>query len=370
MKKILSISLLFIIILNNFLLCSAYEPKDYFDRVVSTLEEEEIIKGDHTGDLMLNEPITREQIAVILGRVIDITHPDSEDSYYIFKDHKKIANWAKDFVAAGIENQYINGYPDGTFKPQNNVLYEEAVKLILCAGAGIAEPTKHDPGEYIMATYDYPYEILSYAYDKGYLWEVFGEKGKPIQRLSAFTMIYNIFYAENPPSHSGNKNYTFNDNYSNNTTSSENKMDFNGDGISETIKKNYSSDDWQGTMFIKDGATGKVLKEVDFMTKTKEWQIVWSNFYKTPYLLTVTSLSDAHDLTSVYEYKEGSFVKVDAWGIYTNKDSLPYTKLFRCGIKDDSYGYDKNKGANHSEAYYNAYIGRYKFEVLFTSKKY
>lgn len=38
-------------------------------------------------------------------------------------------HWASEYIAEGVEKNWINGYPDGTFRPQNTITRAEFVKL-------------------------------------------------------------------------------------------------------------------------------------------------------------------------------------------------------------------------------------------------
>lgn len=42
-------------------------------------------------------------------------------------------HWASEYIAEGTEKNWVNGYPDGTFRPQNTITRAEFVKLILSA---------------------------------------------------------------------------------------------------------------------------------------------------------------------------------------------------------------------------------------------
>ena len=50
-----------------------------------------------------------------------------------FTDSAAISGWAKGAVATAAENGIINGYPDGTFRPQGNATRAEAVTVIVKA---------------------------------------------------------------------------------------------------------------------------------------------------------------------------------------------------------------------------------------------
>jgi len=47
-----------------------------------------------------------------------------------FKDHEKIPGWAKPFIEHAVKYGYINGFPDGTFRPDAPISKVEAVTII------------------------------------------------------------------------------------------------------------------------------------------------------------------------------------------------------------------------------------------------
>ena len=49
------------------------------------------------------------------------------------KFYDTAGHWASEYIAEGAEKNWINGYPDGTFRPQNTITRAEFVKLILSA---------------------------------------------------------------------------------------------------------------------------------------------------------------------------------------------------------------------------------------------
>ncbi len=72
-------------------------------------------------------------------------------------------DWFYDYVETLAAGGVVSGYPDGTFRPERDVTYGEALKLLLLA-AGFAEQTAED-GEHWAAAY------LRYAVSRGYLAE-------------------------------------------------------------------------------------------------------------------------------------------------------------------------------------------------------
>ena len=94
--------------------------------------EKGIVKGTSETTFDPDANITRQQMAVMIYRYaddMDLTLP-REVQRAAFKDEGKIAAWAKDAVAAMQQANIINGYPEGTFLPENNATRAEASKII------------------------------------------------------------------------------------------------------------------------------------------------------------------------------------------------------------------------------------------------
>jgi LPXTG-site transpeptidase (sortase) family protein len=57
-------------------------------------------------------------------------HKQAQHSYVMFPD-VPIGEWYGKYVEVSYENRVIQGYPDGLFKPGNNINFAEALKIIL-----------------------------------------------------------------------------------------------------------------------------------------------------------------------------------------------------------------------------------------------
>lgn len=130
MKKLvsilLSIAMLFVCAV---LPVSAATINENANCAVTVLNSLDILIGDETGDLALDRKITRAEFATILVRVLDI---NAEGADINFTDVEK-THWAYNSIAACTNLNIINGCGDSTFKPNNYVSYEEAVKMVMCA---------------------------------------------------------------------------------------------------------------------------------------------------------------------------------------------------------------------------------------------
>lgn len=67
--------------------------------------------------------ITREEASKIVAKITNL----KGDGKLEFKDNSKISDWAKEYVDALTDNKIIEGYPDGTFKPQDKIKRGESV---------------------------------------------------------------------------------------------------------------------------------------------------------------------------------------------------------------------------------------------------
>lgn len=101
---------------------------DWFYKDVQIANKAGYITGHSPEVFAPNEPITREQATAILVRIKDLV--SNTDAISKFSDKEKISDWAKGFVGAAVEVEYIKGYTDGTFKATSNLTRAEAVHML------------------------------------------------------------------------------------------------------------------------------------------------------------------------------------------------------------------------------------------------
>ena len=95
-----------------------------YNHAVSTLSAMGIVKGDSQGKFNPNAPITRAEFAAIAARFDDKANTTAVD----FSDIA--SHWAKNEISAAANNGWINGYTDGTFRPNNKITRAEAMTLV------------------------------------------------------------------------------------------------------------------------------------------------------------------------------------------------------------------------------------------------
>ena len=96
----------------------------WYNHAVSTLSAMGIVKGDSNGKFNPNAPITRAEFAAIAARFDDKANTTAVD----FSDIA--SHWAKNEINAAANNGWINGYTDGTFRPNNKITRAEAMTLV------------------------------------------------------------------------------------------------------------------------------------------------------------------------------------------------------------------------------------------------
>lgn len=97
---------------------------DWFNNAVSTLSKAGIIAGYEDGSFKPNGYITRAEFATIAARFFDVTY-NGKDLFPDISGH-----WAKDYINQAANKGFVNGYEDGTFKPDRNITRAEAVTLV------------------------------------------------------------------------------------------------------------------------------------------------------------------------------------------------------------------------------------------------
>lgn len=102
---------------------------DWFWEIVKISSSNGIVEGYPDGTFKPNHPITRAEISTILTKFNDWDEKDLDNSVSAFSDVKEDAWYYLPVVICKSQN-IINGYPDGTFKPQNYALRGEAFALL------------------------------------------------------------------------------------------------------------------------------------------------------------------------------------------------------------------------------------------------
>ncbi|MBQ7950240.1 MAG: S-layer homology domain-containing protein [Clostridia bacterium] len=105
------------------------ETHDRYE-AIDMLSSMDIITGYPDGTFQPDKEVTRAEMAALITRMFKLTN--SAVTEKPFSD-VEVDYWAVSNIVAAKNMNIINGFPDGTFQPQANVTYEQAVKMIVCA---------------------------------------------------------------------------------------------------------------------------------------------------------------------------------------------------------------------------------------------
>lgn len=105
-------------------------PSSYYYKSVVNLSDKGVIGGFPDGSFKPNQTVTRAQLAVMLVNANNKSTSTGIGAY--FTDVPR-SHWAYSFISAASNAGYLSGYPDGSFKPENQVSYNEALTMIVAS---------------------------------------------------------------------------------------------------------------------------------------------------------------------------------------------------------------------------------------------
>ncbi len=133
------------------------DSKHVYYEAINNLSAEGILNGFEDGSFKPGDSVTRAQFTKIICYALSVgnlTYSEAERS--IFTDVAP-EHWAANNIVTAYKQGIINGMGDGTFAPEANVNYEQAVKMVVCA-LGYEQSALNLGG--------YPYGYLSVANSK------------------------------------------------------------------------------------------------------------------------------------------------------------------------------------------------------------
>ena len=109
-------------------------------KAIDTLTSYGIIHGYEDNTYRPDLPVRRDEMAKLVY-VTATTSVDAGDGVVTFPDVNK-NSWAKGYISWCAAKSIVGGYEDGTFRPEGNITYDEALKMV-CAVLGY---TDFNPG--------------------------------------------------------------------------------------------------------------------------------------------------------------------------------------------------------------------------------
>ncbi len=102
----------------------------WYEAYLAQAEKAGIVLGDTQKRAFPNQPVTRQDAAVMLRRVLDIYGVSFGESEEEFLDNDSISEYAKDAVYSLVASDIIKGMGDGTFAPGGKTTRAQAAVLI------------------------------------------------------------------------------------------------------------------------------------------------------------------------------------------------------------------------------------------------
>lgn len=149
-----------------------------------------LMSGYEDGTFRPNNPITRAEFTKSLMKAAEIAYPNAQAASTNFSDVDK-SHWAYDDIARAISIGFISGYDDGTFRPNDNITYEQAVTMIfsVLGYSPVAELYGGYPNAYISLAY-YNRFFKTSVEERGYVLEMSENKQKTsITRRDALCLL-------------------------------------------------------------------------------------------------------------------------------------------------------------------------------------
>ena len=134
MKKLLFITILVLVFSLSFSFAAskfADVNGTKYETAVTKLNNSGIIDGFTDGSFRPQNSVTRAQLCKLLVEALDLKKT-SNVVVTQFKDVES-SNWFYDYVKVAVDNGVVIGYTDGTFRPNNDVNYNELITMIIRA---------------------------------------------------------------------------------------------------------------------------------------------------------------------------------------------------------------------------------------------
>lgn len=103
------------------------------EKVVKRLEALGLVAGYGNGDYGVDRTITRAEFATLIVRMRALEQGAQMSQYQSIFTDVNSSDWFSGFVNVAAGQEIVKGFPDKTFKPQNQVTYAESVAMIIRA---------------------------------------------------------------------------------------------------------------------------------------------------------------------------------------------------------------------------------------------
>lgn len=184
-KKILSLLLAAAVLLGS--APAALAVSSASDSVIEeVIRATGIMVGDESGDMNLNNTVTRAEYAKML--VSASTYKDKVSGASNSSPFKDVpyTHWAAGYIKTAVEQGWLTGYLDGSYKPDNTVTLEEAATGVLKLLGYTSEDFSGS----------YPYGQLALYESLGLDVNITASQGTAMTRRNMMYLFYNLLNAE------------------------------------------------------------------------------------------------------------------------------------------------------------------------------
>ena len=153
---------------------------------LETIQALGILAGDSQGNLNLSSAVTRAEFVTMMTAAS--SYKDTVGSGYgvsLFKDVKS-SHWASEYIRLAVEQNWMTGYTDGTFRPGRTITLEEACTALLRLLGYDASTLAGS----------FPTAQLSKAGAVGLLDDVTARQGQTLTRQDCVTLFYHLLLAD------------------------------------------------------------------------------------------------------------------------------------------------------------------------------
>ncbi|MDO5398927.1 MAG: S-layer homology domain-containing protein [bacterium] len=156
--------------------------EDAYYNQITSLSEAGIINGYEDNTFRPQNYINRGEFAKIFCTALNITKCTGKSFSDVPAD-----SWASKYIDALCSSEIIDGFEDGTFRPNDNIRLKDAIKMIVCA-QGFAEKAEKKGG--------YPHGYIMIAHANGYMYNISLNNESELTRSQAAVLLYNAMNAQ------------------------------------------------------------------------------------------------------------------------------------------------------------------------------
>jgi len=182
LKTVIALIVVFTMMLGTVAFASFEDVKGTnVEEAVTTLTALDIISGYEDGTFGPDKTITRAEFAAVVTRALGLGDSGAEKTATQFTDVPE-EHWASGYVSLASSMGIIVGHGDGTFGPDDEVTYEQAIKMLVAA-LGYEPAAKNNGG--------YPTGYMVVASQERITRGATGTPGQPALRGVVAQLAYN-----------------------------------------------------------------------------------------------------------------------------------------------------------------------------------